>query len=103
MTSHEFEEFIAKQQFITARTAKRNPHEYIVRHKTVVGTDEEFEQAVIFIRENGFKINFWKRQYIVYHLNGRLYWTMGSPLEETTILNRNNLNDYILTLRSRHE
>lgn len=103
MTAQEFEEFIGRQRFHRAVTAKRNPHEYIVRYKNVIGTDEEFIRAVLFIRQNGFKIVFWGREYIVYCLHNRFYWTMGDAIDETTILNRNDLNDYTLTLRSNFE
>jgi len=103
MSEKEFEEFIGKQRFRRAVTAQRNRHEYIVRYKTVVGTDEEFVKAVLFIRQKGFKIVFWGQEYIVYCLNNHLYWTMGNAIEETTILNRNDLNDYVLTLRSKFE
>ena len=103
MNEKQFEEFVEKQKWRKASTAQRNPHEYIVRYKTVCGTDEEFIEAVLFIRQNGFKIVFWNREYIVYALNNRFYWTMGDEIENTTILNRNDLNDYILTLRSKFE
>ena len=103
MNEQEFAEFIGRQRFKRAITASRNPHEYIVRHKTVIGTDEEFIKAVLFIRQRGFKITFWKREYVVYCLDNRFYWTMEDDISETSILNRNDLNDYVLTLRSKFE
>ena len=105
MDEKEFEQFINSQRFRRAITAERNPHEYIVRFKTVCGSDEDFVRAVYFIRQNGFKINFWGREYTVYALHNRFYWAMGSSdeIEDITILNRNDLNDYVLTLRSKYE
>lgn len=103
MNDKQFEEFVEKQNWRKAITAQRNPHEYIVRYKTVCGTDEEFIDAALFIRQNGFKIVFWNREYIVYALNNRFYWTMEDKIEDTVVLNRNDLNDYILTLRSKFE
>lgn len=103
MTEKEFEEFIGRQKFRRAVTAQRNPHEYIVRNKNVIGTDEEFIRACYFIRQNGFKIRFWGSDYIVYCLNNRFYWTIEDNIQDTNVLNRNDLNDYTLTLRSKFE
>ena len=75
MDTHEFEEFIRKQKFRKAVTAKRNPHEYTIR-KDVVGTDKEYIDACRFIRMNGFTIRFWRQEDIVYCLDKRFYWTI---------------------------
>ena len=103
MNEKQFEEFVEKQKWRKAITAQRNPHEYIVRHKNICGTDEEFIEAAMFVRQNGFKIVFWNREYIVYALNNRFYWTMEENIQETNVFNRNDLNDYVLTLRSKFE
>lgn len=96
MTYEQFKAFIERQSFTKAKTAVRNPHEYIVRHKSVNGSDEEFVAVVEFIRENGFHLSFWQKDYIVFPLDGHFYWTQGNPIPETTILNRNDLNDYFV-------
>lgn len=103
MTEVEFRDFISKQTFRKAVTAKRNPHAYIVRHKSVVGTDDEFVDAVMFIREHGFEIMLWGKRYTVYYLDGHFYWTMGDPIETTIILNQNNVCDYEVTISPRKE
>ncbi len=61
------------------------PHEYIVRGRV----DERlFLGLVRHIRAHGYEGSFyWKR--ITYYNEGDLvYWTMGAPIEETTIINR---------------
>jgi hypothetical protein len=60
-------------------------HEYIVREKV----DEDlFVQLVNHIRAFGYEGRFYQRK-ITYLEDGNLiYWTMGAPIEETTIINR---------------
>jgi hypothetical protein len=61
------------------------PHEYIVRDRV----DENlFEQLVRHIRGNGYKGAFYEKTYIYFEEGGLLYWTMGNPINETTIINR---------------
>ncbi len=57
-----------------------------------------FEQIVAFIRENGF-VAFYGRKgpNRYYTVDDYYYWTMGAPIEETTILNRAKLSDYSFT------
>ncbi len=94
----DFREFVERQQWIFAKTyAKRSPHEYVVRGK-INGADDEFAQAVMYIREHGFKVKLFKTVYVCLQLDNRFYWTMGAPVDETTILNRNNLDDYQVVL-----
>ena len=61
------------------------PHEYIVRERV----DESlFEQLVRHIRAHGFEGPFYRDNYIFFEEDGLLYWTMGAPVEETTVINR---------------
>lgn len=61
------------------------PHEYIVREKV----DEKlFVEIVIHIRQNGYTGNFYSKTIIYFDQDGYTYWTMGAPIEETTIINR---------------
>ena len=99
MTQKEFEEFVGKQRWIFAKTyAHKSPHEYCVL-KYLVGAPEDMVRAAIFIRDHGFKIWFWKKCFTVFHLDGHLYWTMDDPIENTDLINRNNLRDYELSLK----
>jgi len=61
------------------------PHEYIVRDRV----DERlFDDLVRHIRAHGREGRFYERALIYYEEAGMVYWTMGAPLHETTIINR---------------
>lgn len=61
------------------------PHEYIVRGKV----DEIlFIELVKHIREYGYLGSFYNKSLTYFFYEGLIYWTMGSPIEETTIINR---------------
>ena len=61
------------------------PHHYIVRDRV----DEElFIKLVKHIRKFGYEGPFYNKKYIYYEEDGYVYWTMGAPIEETTIINR---------------
>ena len=63
------------------------PHEYTVRDWKPQ-EQAEFEEAVIFIRENGVPEQFWRKTFIYFYADGHKYWTMGSPLDQTILINR---------------
>lgn len=78
-------EFIDSSQWTFAKTMPDWHHEYIVRERV----DEElFVQLVRHIRANGYKGKFYQESITYYDDGGLIYWTMGAPLEETTIINR---------------
>ena len=61
------------------------PHEYLVRDRV----DEHlFEALVNHIFEHGKEGRFYHRTLIYFAEDGLLYWTMGGPVEEETIINR---------------
>ena len=68
-----------------AKTMPEWPHEYIVRKQVDV---KLFEQLVRHIRAKGYLGKFYQETYTFYDEGGMTYWTMGAPLEETTIINR---------------
>ena len=77
--------FVRGQKWTFAKTMPQWPHEYIVRERV----DENFfEELVRHIRANGFEAPFYDEKYIYYEEDGMLYWTMGAPVNETTIINR---------------
>lgn len=82
--------FISGNTWIFAKTyAKTAPHEYVV--KTKLPTEEmkkEFEWMVMLIRERGYEAEFWGKVHTYLDIDGKKYWTMGEPVEETIILNR---------------
>ena len=79
------QEFIDSLKWTFAKTMPEWPHEYIVRENV----DEDlFIKLVFFIRANGYEKKFYKKDITYYEYGGLVYWTMGAPLEETTIINR---------------
>ena len=58
--------------------------------KTRRKSKQSFEQAVAFIRANGERRMFEPtgRSSVYFDIDGRQYWTMGAPIEETIIINR---------------
>jgi len=78
-------EFINTEKWIYAKTMPKWPHEYLVREKV----DETlFVKLAVFIRENGYAGRFYNKEITYYDYDGRVYWTMGAPIDETTIINR---------------
>jgi len=61
------------------------PHEYLVRDRV---DRVLFETLGHHIRQYGFEGRFYQRVLTYFAEDGLLYWTMGEPIEETTIINR---------------
>ena len=78
-------EFIDSSQWTFAKTMPNWPHEYIVRERV---DRVLFEALVRHIRQHGFEGHFYQRALTYFAEDGLLYWTMGAPIEETTIINR---------------
>lgn len=78
--------FVNNQSWVFAKTyAETWPHEYIVRDKV----DETLFVALVeHIRVNGYVGKFYKMDITYFDENGIVYWTMGDPIETTTIINR---------------
>jgi len=82
------EKFIESADWVFAKTyAKTAPHEYAVREKNP-SLEDEFVYFVKFIRKHGYKEMFWNKAYTCYDVGEWKYWTMGNPIDETTIINR---------------
>jgi hypothetical protein len=78
--------FIAKHKWTFAKTMPKWPHEYVVRQK--VDDDESFNAFVMLIRRTGTAREWHGRIFTYLKIDGWEYWTMGSPLDQTTIINR---------------
>lgn len=63
------------------------PHEYTVRVWRQEFSDE-FERAVAGIMKFGHPQSFYQSTYVYLDLDGFKYWTMGHSVEETTVINR---------------
>ena len=79
-------QFVNNEKWIFAKTfAKTWPHEYFVRGQV----DEQlFVKLVEHIRANGYQGHFYEMEITYYDEDGSVYWTMGAPVEKTTIINR---------------
>jgi len=90
MFPEDLRQFVKSAQWTYAKTMPRWPHEYIVRSRV----DEElFERTVKHIRANGYEGRFYRRTITYFENNDFLYWTMGAPVHETTIINRCRTED----------
>ncbi|MEI7994420.1 MAG: hypothetical protein WCH01_05905 [Methylococcaceae bacterium] len=77
--------FINKVNWTYAKTMPEWPHEYIVRSKV----DENlFVETIKHIREFGCQGSFYQKPITYFEEAGLVYWTMGAPINETTIINR---------------
>ena len=84
--SPDLREFVNNEKWVFAKTyAKTWPHEYIVRESVDEGF---FVNLVKHIRANGYQGYFYKKEITYYGEDGLVYWTMGAPVAETTIINR---------------
>jgi hypothetical protein len=68
-------------------------HEYTVREWRPEH-DKDFVRFVQLIRSYGHPENFYSKTYIYFVVNDLKYWTMGSPMDETIIINRADKDTY---------
>ena len=82
----ELRDFVNNSNWTFAKTyATTWPHHYIVRDRV----DEElFVHLVKHVRKFGYEGPFYNKKYTYFEEDGYVYWTMGDPVEETTIINR---------------
>jgi len=81
----DLQDFIISEKWTNAKTMPKWPHEYIVRKNV---DEKKFILLVKFIRNNGHIGNFYNKKIIYYEYENFTYWTMGAPINETTIINR---------------
>jgi hypothetical protein len=84
--SRELKDIVNNSEWTFAKNyAGTWPHHYIVKDRV----DEAlFVKLVKHIREFGYEAPFYNKKYIYFEEDGYVYWTMGAPIEETTIINR---------------
>jgi hypothetical protein len=88
--SSELKSFIDKVEWTYAKTMPKWRHHYIVRSKV----DETlFVGLVEHIRRFGYKGWFYDKQLTYFDEEGFMYWTMGEPIDKTTIVNRARKED----------
>ncbi len=82
----ELKALVNQQEWTFARTyAATWPHEYIVRDRVA---EHLFTRLVQHIRTFGHEERFYSKRSTYFHEDGMVYWTMGAPIDETTIVNR---------------
>jgi hypothetical protein len=75
--------FVTGVKWIFAKTyASTWPHEYILRDRV---NQNLFIQLVQHIRTFGYEGSFYSKTFTYFDEDGMVYWTMGAPVEETTI------------------
>jgi hypothetical protein len=78
--------FVNNSVWIFAKTyAETWPHEYIVIDNVDKNT---FLNFIRHIRAHGYLGKFYKNDITYFDDLDMVYWTMGAPIEETTIINR---------------
>lgn len=88
-TEEDAREYIKANYWKFAKTMAKIPHEYTLRERST--NEAAFEGFVTFIRENGYDEKFFSKTFTYYNVDGYKYWTMGSPLEQTILINRAKL------------
>lgn len=69
------------------------PHEYIVRNwEADAQGHPDFNYFIILIRRFGYADYYYKVRHIYWAIDEFKYWTMGWPVEETTVINRARLD-----------
>jgi hypothetical protein len=81
----ELRHFVLSERWTFAKTMPEWPHEYLVRGRV---DSELFERAVMHLRAHGYQGRFYRRTITYFAEDGFVYWTMGAPVDQTTILNR---------------
>ncbi len=82
--------FVDDSHWTFAKTMPTWPHEYLVRERV---DPVLFEALVTHIRSCGYEGRFYHRSITYFEEDGLVYWTMGAPIAETTIINRCNAAD----------
>jgi len=84
------ERFIADRRWQEAVTYRETaPHEYTIRGWLPDSVAQEgFFRFVRVIRHHGYPAMFWKSRNMYLDVGAYRYWTMGAPVEETEVINR---------------
>ena len=86
LTDADIAAFIEANEWKFAKTMARIPHAYCLKERC---TDPDmFERFVMHIRRHGYEGKFFKKTFVYFDVGPFQYWTMGSPLHETILINR---------------
>jgi hypothetical protein len=90
VSPEEFAAFVRAAPWTFAKTMPETPHEYTLRKQH---DEHQFERAVQFVRDHGFRHRWHRATYTYLAVDGKKYWTMGWPVAETIVLNRADLQE----------
>jgi hypothetical protein len=90
MTEEQIIKFILENNWSFAKTMSDIPHWYIVKQKCT--SRFLFMEFVKYIRAKGYEQAFYSKKFVYCNIGEYKYWTMGAPVEETTIINRALIN-----------
>ncbi len=87
-------EFAMRRRWQEAVTYRGTaPREYTVRGwECGSQANEDFDQFVAVIRRFGYADFYYRIRHLYWALDEFKYWTMGWPVEETTVINRARLD-----------
>ena len=89
MKDKEIQQFIGDHEWVFAKTMPQIPHWYTLRSKAQ--PDEGFSAFVREIELRGVQRQFGQRSFTYLDFEHWTYWTMGEPVENTTLINRAQL------------
>jgi hypothetical protein len=92
MSDDELREYVGSVKWHFAKTMPKDPHHYHLKSEAL-GVDR-FNAFVLVIRERG-QWRIWKGKHLhsYFVLDNHCYWSMGSSLEVTKLINRQSLVD----------
>lgn len=94
-----FDQFLLRAKWNWAKTyEKKAPHWYVVRSE--FADDELFNRVVEEMRQKAVPEKFFSKTFFYFYHGGYKYWTMGNPIEQTTIINRAKVEWNISTMRT---
>lgn len=82
----ELRRFIADSGWRFARTMPEAPDQYALRRHAA--SNAALAASVTSIREHGYQRAWGRHTYTYLDVDGRPYWTMGAPLDQTILINR---------------
>ena len=83
-------DFIARRKWREAVTYREKaPHEYALRKLEVDDQGQrDFDRFVVAIRRFGYADFYYQVRHLYWAVDEFKYWTMGSPVEKTDLVNR---------------
>lgn len=87
-------DFILQRRWREAVTYRDTaPHEYVVRDwETDESASRAFDFFITLIRRFGYADFYYRIRHIYWEIGEFKYWTMGWPVQETTVINRTRVD-----------